>query len=59
MRLPVKPAPVCRADWHPVRIRFRLPPHVPATAVLCAPTLRVREGRLLLDVPYALAAPKP
>ncbi|WP_200309566.1 zinc ribbon domain-containing protein, partial [Streptomyces adelaidensis] len=48
-----------RTDWHPVRIRFRLPPHVPAHAVLCAPTLRVREERLLLDVPYALAVPKP
>ncbi|MGW3731340.1 zinc ribbon domain-containing protein, partial [Streptomyces sp. NPDC000851] len=43
----------------PVRIRFRLPPQVPATAVPCAPTLRIRQGRLLLDVPYALAVPKP
>ncbi|MDX3227128.1 transposase, partial [Streptomyces sp. ME19-01-6] len=59
LRLPVRPDPASRADWHPVRIRFRLPPHVPATAVLCAPTLRIRQGRLLLDVPYALAAPKP
>ncbi|KAK1183033.1 zinc ribbon domain-containing protein [Streptomyces sp. NBS 14/10] len=59
VRLPARPAPACRADWRPVRIRFRLPPHVPATAVLCPPTLRVRQGRLLLDVPYALAVPKP
>ncbi|MFI1333241.1 transposase [Streptomyces sp. NPDC020845] len=59
VRLPTRSAPACRGDWHPVRIRFKLPPHVPATAVLCPPTLRVREGRLLLDVPYALAAPKP
>ncbi|MFE4538014.1 transposase [Streptomyces scopuliridis] len=59
LRLPVRPAPACRGDWHPVRIRFRLPPHVPHTAVLCAPTLRIRQGRLLLDVPYAQAVPKP
>jgi hypothetical protein len=59
VRLPARSAPACRADWRPVRIRFRLPPHVPATAVLCPPTLRVREGRLLLDVPYALAVAKP
>ncbi|WP_216372970.1 zinc ribbon domain-containing protein [Streptomyces tailanensis] len=59
VRLPTRPDPASRADWHPVRIRFRLPPHVPAHAVLCAPTLRVRQGRLLLDVPYALAVPKP
>ncbi|WP_409472280.1 transposase [Streptomyces sp. HC307] len=59
LRLPVRPDPACRADWHPVRIRFRLPPQVPAAAVLCPPTLRVREGRLLLDVPYAQAVPKP
>ncbi|MFD8380677.1 hypothetical protein ACFV2X_19355 [Streptomyces sp. NPDC059679] len=59
VRLPTRSAPACRGDWHPVRVRFRLPPHVPATAVLCAPTLRIRQGRLLLDVPYAVAAPKP
>ncbi|MGW0823015.1 zinc ribbon domain-containing protein [Streptomyces sp. NPDC002845] len=59
VRLPTRPDPASRTDWHPVRIRFRLPPHVPAHAVLCAPTLRVREGRLLLDVPYAHAVRKP
>jgi IS605 OrfB family transposase len=59
VRMPVRPDPACRADWHPVRIRFRLPPHLPATAALCAPTLRLRQGRLLLDVPYALAVAKP
>ncbi|MGW3728334.1 zinc ribbon domain-containing protein, partial [Streptomyces sp. NPDC000851] len=48
LRLPVRPDPASRADWHPVRIRFRLPPQVPATAVPCAPTLRIRQGRLLL-----------
>ncbi|WP_322621168.1 zinc ribbon domain-containing protein [Streptomyces acidicola] len=59
LRLPVRPDPASRADWHPVRVRFRLPPHVPATAVLCAPTLRIRQGRLLLDVPYVQAVAKP
>ncbi|MFK4268962.1 zinc ribbon domain-containing protein [Streptomyces milbemycinicus] len=59
LRMPLRPDPTSRMDWHPVRIRFRLPPHVPATAVLCAPTLRLRQGRLLIDVPYALAVAKP
>ncbi|MFE1307934.1 hypothetical protein [Streptomyces sp. NPDC058755] len=59
VRMPLRPDPSSRADWHPVRVRFRLPPHVPATAVLCAPTLRIRQGRLLLDVPYAHAVHKP
>ncbi|MGW3566816.1 zinc ribbon domain-containing protein [Streptomyces sp. NPDC000941] len=59
VRLPTRSAPACRGDWRAVRIRFRLPPHVPATAVLCAPTLRIRQGRLLLDVPYALAVARP
>ncbi|MER6080278.1 zinc ribbon domain-containing protein [Streptomyces sp. NPDC001833] len=59
MRLPTRPNPVSRTDWHPVRIRFRLPSRIPAHAALCAPTLRVRQDRLLLDVPYALAVPVP
>ncbi|MGY0059478.1 hypothetical protein ACWY4P_23485 [Streptomyces sp. LZ34] len=59
LRMPLRPDPTCRADWHAFRIRFRLPPHVPAAAMLCAPTLRVRQGRLLIDVPYALAVAKP
>ncbi|WP_425824717.1 zinc ribbon domain-containing protein [Streptomyces fractus] len=59
VRLPVRPDPTTRADWHPVRLRFRLPPRVPAGAVLCPPILRLRQGRLLLDVPYAHAVPKP
>ncbi|MCX4829455.1 transposase [Streptomyces sp. NBC_01016] len=58
VRLPVRPDPMTRTDWHPVRLRFRLPPHVPAAAVLCPPTLRIRQGRLLLDVPYAHPVPK-
>ncbi|MGO4758100.1 transposase, partial [Streptomyces sp. 2MCAF27] len=59
LRMPLRPDPTSRADWHPVCIRFRLPPHVPANAVLCAPTLRVRQGRLLIDVPYAVAVARP
>ncbi|MFD7440858.1 transposase [Streptomyces sp. NPDC059909] len=59
VRLPTRPNPRSRDDWHETRLRFRLPRSVPADAVLCAPTLRVRSARLLLDVPYATAVPKP
>ncbi|MER7842301.1 zinc ribbon domain-containing protein, partial [Streptomyces sp. NPDC096040] len=58
VRLPLRPDPVSRKDWPAVRIRFRIPPHVPADAALCLPTLRIRDGRLLLDVPYAHPVPK-
>ncbi|MFI6057110.1 transposase [Streptomyces sp. NPDC051286] len=59
VKLPVRPNPASRKDWHEVHVRFRLPDHIPAHAALCAPTLRVRESRLLLDVPYAVSVPKP
>ncbi|MGW3659698.1 hypothetical protein ACWD6R_30395 [Streptomyces sp. NPDC005151] len=59
VKLPVRPDPVSRKDWHEVHVRFRLPDHIPAHAALCAPTLRVRESRLLLDVPYAVSVSKP
>ncbi|WP_079085435.1 hypothetical protein [Streptomyces dysideae] len=40
VRLPVRPDPRTRADWHSVVIRFRLPPTIDVTAALHAPTLR-------------------
>ncbi|MFD3926780.1 zinc ribbon domain-containing protein [Streptomyces sp. NPDC058614] len=58
VRLPVHPDPRTRADWHPTVIRFRLPPTVPLGAALRAPTLRLRSGRLRLDVAFTTAAPK-
>jgi hypothetical protein len=58
VRLPVRPDPRTRADWHPVRIRFRLPPPVALSAALHAPTLRLRGGRLRLDLAHTTAAPK-
>jgi hypothetical protein len=58
VRLPVRCDPRTRADWHPTLIRFRLPPTIPHTAALHAPTLRVRGGRLRLDVAFTTAAPK-
>ncbi|MFE2286051.1 zinc ribbon domain-containing protein [Streptomyces sp. NPDC059443] len=58
VRLPVRPDPRNRADWHPVRIRFRLPPTIDATAALHAPTLRLRGGRLRLDVAHTTPVPK-
>ncbi|MCJ0873947.1 transposase [Streptomyces sp. AP-93] len=57
VRLPVRPDPRTRADWRPVRIRFRLPPTIDATAALHAPTLRLRGGRLRLDIAHTTAVP--
>ncbi|MDD9379965.1 zinc ribbon domain-containing protein [Streptomyces sp. ZAF1911] len=58
LRLPVCPDPHTRGDWHPVRIRFRLPPTIDATAALHAPTLRPRRGWLCLDLAHTTAVPK-
>ncbi|MHA5052918.1 zinc ribbon domain-containing protein [Streptomyces sp. SD15] len=58
VRLPVRPDPRTRADWHPTVIRFRLPPTIPLAAALHVPTLRLRGGRLRLDVAFTTAAPK-
>ncbi|WP_406217221.1 zinc ribbon domain-containing protein [Streptomyces canus] len=57
VRLPVRPDPRTRHDWRPTLIRFRLPPTIPLGAALHAPTLRVRGGRLRLDVAFTTAAP--
>ncbi|MGP4088508.1 hypothetical protein [Streptomyces sp. KR55] len=57
VRLPVRPDPRGRGDWHPVVIRFRLPPTVAVSAALHAPTLRPRGGRLRLDLAHTTAAP--
>lgn len=57
VRLPVRPDPRTRADWHPTLIRFRLSPTISLAAALHAPTLRVRGGRLWLDVAFTAAAP--
>ncbi|MGW0824897.1 hypothetical protein [Streptomyces sp. NPDC002845] len=58
VRLPVRSDPRTRADWHPVVIRFRLPPTIDHTAALHAPTLRLRGGRLRLDLAHTSAAPR-
>lgn len=57
VRLPVRPDPRTRAHWHLTLIRFRLPPTIPLGAALHVPTLRVRGGRLRLDVAFTAAAP--
>lgn len=58
VRLPARPNPRGRADWHPVVLRFRLPPTVGATAALHAPTLRLRDGQVRVDVAHTSPAPK-
>ncbi|GGK77800.1 zinc ribbon domain-containing protein [Streptomyces flaveus] len=57
VRLPVRPDPRTRGDWHPVVIRFRLPPTIDHTAALHTPTLRLRAGRLRLDLAHTTAVP--
>jgi hypothetical protein len=58
VRLPARPDPRSRTDWHPVTIRFRLPPTIVPSAALHAPTLRLRQGRVRLDVAHTSPAPK-
>ncbi|WP_326611882.1 zinc ribbon domain-containing protein [Streptomyces scopuliridis] len=58
VRLPVRPDPRARTDWHPVLIRFRLPPTIGHTDALHMPTLRLSGGRLRLDVAHTAAVPK-
>jgi Putative transposase DNA-binding domain len=52
VQLPTTPAPESYADWVWHDITVTLPPTVPATATLCTPTLRVRDGKVRVDLPF-------
>jgi len=57
VQLPQRATPRSRRDWSWVLIPVRLPPTVPETAELHTPTLRVRAGRVLVDLPFRVDAP--
>jgi hypothetical protein len=57
VRLPLTGRPTLPTQWAWHAIRFAVPEHVPACASLCAPTLRLVEGRVRVDLPWRLAVP--
>ncbi len=57
VQLPTSRKPRSRQDWSWVSIPVRLPPTVPESAELHTPTLRVKAGRVLVDLPFTMEAP--
>ncbi|GAA1645062.1 transposase [Actinoplanes couchii] len=52
VQLPTVPAPASYRDWSWHNITVPLPPTVAPTAKLCTPTLRLRDGKVRLDLPF-------
>ncbi|MBT2491263.1 transposase [Streptomyces sp. ISL-96] len=53
LQLPTRPDPRSYRDWTWVACPISLPPTVPAQAVLHLPTLRIRQGRVRVDLAYS------
>ncbi|MET9517329.1 zinc ribbon domain-containing protein [Streptomyces sp. NPDC002994] len=53
LQLPTRPDPRSYKDWTWVACPIKLPPTVPASAVLHLPTLRIRQGRVRVDLAYS------
>jgi hypothetical protein len=58
VQLPSRPDPAGYKDWSWVAIPLRLPPTVPATAMLHLPTVHVTEGGIRADVSFTQAVPR-
>ncbi|MCX5560889.1 zinc ribbon domain-containing protein [Streptomyces sp. NBC_00038] len=58
VQLPTRPDPRSYADWTWVACPIKLPPTVPAGAMLHLPTLRIRQGRVRADLAYTHAVPR-
>ena len=58
LQLPTRPDPRSYSDWEWVAVPLRLPPTVPAGAVLHLPTLRVAE-RVRAEVAHTRPVPAP
>ncbi|MEV1244407.1 zinc ribbon domain-containing protein [Nonomuraea sp. NPDC049750] len=54
VRLPLVESPASARDWAWHVLPVVLPPTVPSEARLCAPTLRVTEGRVRVDLPFQI-----
>lgn len=52
VQLPLVAAPSSRQDWRWCTMPIALPPHLPADAELCTPTLRVAGGVVRVDLPW-------
>jgi Putative transposase DNA-binding domain len=57
VQLPTKPRPASPSDWSWHAFRVRLPVTVPDAAMVCAPTLRVVDGQIRVDLPWRIPAP--
>ncbi|MEO6085350.1 MAG: zinc ribbon domain-containing protein [Umezawaea sp.] len=58
LQLPTRPDPRSYQDWTWVACPVSLPPTVPAGAILHLPTLRIRQGRVHVDLAYTHPVPK-
>ncbi|MEQ4722849.1 zinc ribbon domain-containing protein [Nonomuraea sp. B19D2] len=52
VRLPLVAAPASGREWAWHVLDVALPPTVPPEATLCTPTLRVKKGRVRVDLPF-------
>ncbi|MEQ4722301.1 transposase [Nonomuraea sp. B19D2] len=52
VRLPLVARPACSKEWAWHVLPIALPPTVPPQAKLCTPTLRVKKGRVRVDLPF-------
>ncbi|MCJ0871007.1 transposase [Streptomyces sp. AP-93] len=58
LQLPTRPDPRSYRDWTWVSCPVKLPPMIPASAVLHLPTLRPHQGRVRVDLAYTHAVPR-
>ncbi|MEQ4724576.1 zinc ribbon domain-containing protein [Nonomuraea sp. B19D2] len=54
VRLPLVESPASAKEWAWHLLPITLPPTVPPEAALCTPTLRVRKGRVRVDLPFQI-----
>jgi hypothetical protein len=57
VQLPLTGQPTSPTQWAWHAIRLAVPEHVPTCVSLCAPTLRLVEDRVRVDLPWRIAAP--
>ncbi|WP_419994392.1 zinc ribbon domain-containing protein [Streptomyces boninensis] len=58
LQLPIRPDPRSYGDWTWVACSIKLPPTIPASAVLHLPTLWIHAGRVRAELAYSHAVPK-
>jgi hypothetical protein len=58
VKLPLVAEPKSRKDWERVLIKFTIGKHVPADAALKLPTLRLKNGKVYIDLPWEQPLPE-